>query len=74
MTTLLKNYFMSNLSQILQSMGQTNKWIGTTGFVYGIGERSGDEISFYDKQFTFTSNVINDIDINSTTGEVLSRQ
>jgi hypothetical protein len=39
-------------------------------FVYGIGERSGDEYHFTINNSPLPSNVINDIDINSTTGEV----
>jgi hypothetical protein len=48
--------------------GANNKWIGTEGFMVSNGQET--KYHFTESNSPLPSNVINDIDINSTTGEV----
>jgi hypothetical protein len=64
-----KNYYLSNLSPTLLLMAN-NKWIEPdSGFWYRQMDKKLNII--YNNNSPLPSNVINDIDINSVTGEVL---
>jgi hypothetical protein len=56
--------------------GANNKWIGTadSGLFFGLTKRSGNQYHFTINNSPLPSNVINDVDINNLTGEVLLLQ
>ena len=72
MITLLKNYLYEQFITDIVVDGANNKWIGTADSGVFMVSPNGQETKYH---FTINnsplpSNVINDIDINSTTGEV----